>query len=371
MARRKLKKRVPALPAKTTMQLGRGKAEKLLQILREVALKNRSAGPQVFYPIRDVARHFGVPFSTVARVYNRLEEEGILVSVRGSKTLLQGSSSGRHLSVLGFLGMPACTPMFVTLQDYRTFFIRTRRELRARGFAVATMFFEEKDLQSGRLTSRIEKYDVDAILWHRPERSAKETLAQLKDSGSEIVGVSDGGFPPIRCRYEVQREAAIMSILHDWRATNRIKSVLLVRGVQASAQEEMLETLLEEQKLAHEFKSIGNQRPREFLDSLAAEKHPAIIFPPQAAALFAFRAPGSFTALMEHSRVALTGGPVSIPFAKVPEVAADLVVVDWQLVAEQIVTDLISRKAFDRADVTVFEAKAHLRAPLSQYAQSL
>jgi hypothetical protein len=29
--------------------------------------------------------------------------------VRGSKTLLQGLSSGRHFSVLGFVGMPAAT----------------------------------------------------------------------------------------------------------------------------------------------------------------------------------------------------------------------------------------------------------------------
>jgi DNA-binding transcriptional regulator YhcF (GntR family) len=59
-----------------------------------VALKNQRPEPQIFYPIRDVARHFRVPPSTVARVYDHLEEEGILVSVRGSKTLLQGLSSG-------------------------------------------------------------------------------------------------------------------------------------------------------------------------------------------------------------------------------------------------------------------------------------
>ena len=371
MARPKIAHRVPALPARASLKPGQPKVARLLEILREIALKNQRPEPQVFYPIRDVARHFRVPASTVARIYDQLEDEGILVGVRGSKTLLQGSSSGRHLSVLGFVGMPACTPYFITLQDYRTFFIRVRRELRARGFAVATIFFEEKDVQSGRLVSRIEKYDVDTILWHRPERSAKETLAQLKDSGIQVVGVSDGGFPAIRCRYDVQREKAIMSTLRDWGERNGIKSVVIVRGVSASAQEEMLETLLEEQKLGLEFKSLGNQRPREFLESLAAEKHQAIIFPPQAAALFAFRAPGSFTKLMERSRVALTGGPVSIPFAQVPDVAADLVVVDWQLIAEQIVTDLISRKAFDRGEATVFEAKPHLRAPLSQYAQSL
>ena len=74
---------------------------------------------------------------------------------------------------------------------------------------------------------------------------------------------------------------------------------------------------------------------------------------------------------MSRARVLLSGGPASFPFAQVPNVVADLVVVDWQLVAEQIVTDLINRKAFDRAETTVFEAKARLHAPLIQYAQRL
>ena len=74
---------------------------------------------------------------------------------------------------------------------------------------------------------------------------------------------------------------------------------------------------------------------------------------------------------MTRSRVALSGGPVSFPFAQVPDVVADMVIVDWQLVAEQIVNDLISRKVFNRAETTVFEPKAHLRAPLIQYGQRL
>jgi ribosomal protein S3 len=59
---------------------------------------------------------------------------------------------------------------------------------------------------------------------------------------------------------------------------------------------------------------------------------------------------------MSHARVSLTGAPASIPFAQVPDVAADLVVVDWQLVAEQIVSDLISRIAFNRAETTTLRS---------------
>jgi hypothetical protein len=133
----------------------------------------------------------------------------------------------------------------------------------------------------------------------------------------------------------------------------------------------LLKTLLKEEGLASEFKSAGEQRLVDFLESLARDNHCGIIFPSKAAAMYAFRAPEALAKLMSRAHVAFTGGPMSIPFAQVPNFGADLVVVDWQLVAEQIVNDLISRKAFDRGETTVFEAQAHIRAPLSQYAQSL
>jgi hypothetical protein len=372
MARKKITQGLPPLPARLTLKAKEPKGAQLLEILRGIAIAYQQQNPQVFYPIREVARRFAVPLSTVSRVYDALEEEGILVSVRGSKTVLQGLSSGRHLSVLGFIGMPALTSSFVTLQDCRTFFIRTRRELRARGFAVATVFYDRSEGQKGRLFSRIEKYDFDIVLWHQPERAAKETAPRLKDRGVQVIGVSDRWFPSIHCRYEVRRDSAIVSILRDWHANDAITSVVVVRGVETSAaKEELLKTLLEEEGLLAEFKGAGDQPLADFLNSLSGDKHRGIIFPSLAAAMFAFRAPEALAKLMSRARVALTGGPVSIPFAKVPDVAADLVVVDWQLVAEQIVSDLIDRKALDRAQTTVFEAKAHLRAPLIQYAQRL
>lgn len=372
MPRKKSAPGMPPLPDRAKLDGRENTVAALLDILRPIALKSQRAEAQLFYSIRDVASHFGATPSTVSRTYQQLEEEGILVSVRGSKTLLQGLSSGRHLSVLGFVGMPAFTPSFVTLQDYRTFFIRTRRELRARGFAVATVFYNEAHARADRLASRIEKYDFDTVLWHQPDRAARPVISHLQDSGVQVISVSDRGFPSVRCRYEIQREPAIAAILKDWKTRGGIKSVIVVRGSQPSAaKEELLKTLLDEAHLNHEFKTTGSRRVSEFLEALGREKQEGIILPSEAAAMCAFRAPEKLAELMGRARVALTGGAVRIPFTDVPDVSADLVAVDWQLVAEQIVSDLISRAAFDRRETTVFEAKAQLRAPLSHHAERL
>ena len=142
---------MPPLPKGPALRAKDHKAERLLEILRGIAVANQQDISQPFYTIRDVASRFQVPISTVARVYGQLEDEGILTSIRGSKTILQGLSTTRHLSVRGVVGLPASLSRFVTVQDYRMFFIRTRRELRLRDFATATIFFEKSEEGSDRL----------------------------------------------------------------------------------------------------------------------------------------------------------------------------------------------------------------------------
>jgi ribosomal protein S18 acetylase RimI-like enzyme len=370
MARKKFIRRLPPLPARA-IKLRDHKGGRLMEILRGIAVTAQRDESQIFYAVRQVSRHFHVPVSTVARVYGHLEDEGLLASVRGSKTMLQGFTSARRLNVLGFIGVPAAMAAFVTLQDYRMFFIRIRRELRDRGFAVAMVLFEPRHIKTGELLRRVAKHNFDAVIWYRPEAGQREVINQLGDSGIRIIGVSDGAAPAFRCRYEIRREPAIKTIVVDWRERG-INAAAIVRGSGASAEkEQMLQTLLDEENLGCEFLDAGARRPEAFLEECQRLKNTGLIFPSRVASMFAFRAPEALMKLMSHSRVAFTGGPPSIPFAQVLDAPADLVIVDWQLIAEQIVSDLISKSAFDRAHVSAFEAQAVLHAPLNQYSQSL
>ena len=371
MARKKVVRRLAPLPTGPVFTAKDHKIARLLEILRGIAVQGQTEQPQVFYAVRDVAKRFRMPISTVASAYKQLEEEGILSAVRGSKTLLQGLSSGRHFSVLGFIGMPAAVSAFVAVPEYRSFFVRVRRELRSRGFAVAMVFFDGPDLRSGRLVKRLIKYDFDMVLWYRPDASSREAIRGLKDTGVRIIGIGDYGLSPIHCQYEIRRERAITQILQYWRAKARVNSVVVVRGVKASAQEETLERLMEEQHLPFEFKNLELQTAGPFLDSLGNEKAKAIIFPSWAASLFAFRDPEGLMKLLNTAPVAFTGGAPSFPFARVRNVRAELVSVDWQLVAGKIVTDLVSKKAGAQDETTAFWAKACIRADLSQFAQTI
>lgn len=374
MARKKIARTLAPLPGKRVLDGALNKTERLVEILREVALKNQQEQPRVFYSMRDVALRFNVPVSTVSRAYRELELEGLLNRVRGSKTILQGLHFDRHLSVRAFVGLPASLSEFVTIQAYRTFFIKIRRELRLRGFATAMLFFEKAEASSDVLTKRLKAYEIDTVIWFQPSREAKETALRLSDLGIRLIGVAHHQVPSIACRYHVRRDAAIRALLVEWKARHAVQRVTLIQAIdqRSPAIEETLNVILEELAIKSSVATFQGQRSKAFVRTLQKAKTDGMIFSsPALASKFCCRCPDAVTELLQRHRVAFINGPVGMPFAKVPDVRVDLVTVDWQLVAERIVDDLITQEAFKIAGPTVFEAQANLRVPLSDFAQAI
>jgi DNA-binding transcriptional ArsR family regulator len=122
MARKKVSRTLNRLPPRSVLGSREHRTDRLLEILRDVAVRNQKEQAQPFYSVREIASRFNVPISTVAQTYKQLEREGLLSRVRSSQTILQGSDYDRRLSVRAFIGLPASLPAFVTIQDYRMFF---------------------------------------------------------------------------------------------------------------------------------------------------------------------------------------------------------------------------------------------------------
>jgi hypothetical protein len=373
MARKKVSRTLAPLPNRRALEKAHHKTEALIAILRDVAVKNQQEQPRAFYSVRDVATHFRVPISAVSRAYRQLEQEGLISRVRGSKTLLQGLHFDRQLSVRAFVGFPASVSAFVTLQDYRTFFIRIRRELRLRGFAAATAFFEPAEASTDILSKRLKAYEVDTVIWFQPGKEARQTALHLSDLGIRLLAVGNDNFSPIPCRYRVRRDSAIKTLLTKWKSQTSDRVTLVQSKDQRSAAlEEIVQTILDELGIAWSVAAYQNQRSEAFLRELQRKKTGGIIFSSSLlASKLCFRAPDAVVEVLKAHRVALIDGPVSMPFARVPDVQIDLITVDWQLVAQQIVDDLISQDAFQESDSTIFEAEARLRVPLSEFAQSI
>jgi hypothetical protein len=288
--------------------------------------------------------------------------------------MLQGLRFDRRKDVRAFIGLPASLSAFITIQAYRMFFIRIRRELRLRGFATGMVFFENQEARNSVLSERLKAYEVDAVLWFQPPKEAGETVLRLRDLGIPVVGVAHEQVAGISCRYEVRRDRAIVALLTEWKSQNGINYVAVAQWheYRASALEDALHSALDEVGLKTSIASFRDQRCETFLRSLYNAKTEAIIFSSaQLTSKLCFRAPRAMVDLLRKRRAALLNGPVSAPFVKPPDVRVDLVVVEWQSVAEQIVNDFITQRAFHSPGPTIFEAEAKLRVPLSDFAQAI
>src|SRR5205814_8952804 len=124
----------------------------------------------------------------------------------------------------------------------------------------------------GALEKRILKYNFDTVLWYRPDASSREIIARLDDTGLRVIAVSDHALSPFQLRYEIRREAAISEFLNYWRTKANITSIAIVRGVRASAKEETLQRLLEQEQFSFEFRNADSSSAAKFLASLARSR---------------------------------------------------------------------------------------------------
>jgi hypothetical protein len=368
MARKKVSRDLIPLPSRGPFGGDEHKANSLLKIVRSLAIKNQRAQARVFYSVRDVARHFKVPLSMVARIYHDMEDEGLLSSVRSSRTILHGRDNDRRLSVRAVVGLPALLSAFLTIPDYRMFFVHVQRELRVRGFVGTIVFFEPEEGLDGRLSDRFKTYQVDTVLWFQAGRFAIESLLRLSDMGVRVVAISQIGAPAIPSRYYVWREKAVEKLLREWRDRNGVRKITVVesRNHRSAVTEELLRLVLSGLELNAVTCTLEDENTAGFVREMCHLKTDGIIFPSSVlASMLAFRNPNEMAELMRTQRVAFVDGPINMPFAKLPDALVDIVTFDWQKVAELIVNDLVTQQAFDRRQRAVIQATLRLRVPMS------
>jgi DNA-binding Lrp family transcriptional regulator len=373
MPRTKISRDLGPLPRRGP-RMANQKATNLLRIIRSLALKNQRNQSRVFYSVREVAKQFRVPLSTVAKIYRDMEQDGLLSRVRGSRTILNGLRHHRRLSVRAFVGLPAVLSNFITIQDYRTFFTCIRHELWLRGFATMTVFFRPDEVADGTLSERLKSFEVDTVIWLSPGRSARESLLRLSEMGLRVVGISQVGTPTMPSRYYVWKESAVENLLRNWKDRNSVRRITVIdsKDYRSPVIEEILRLALTNLGIESINRSFRNEPTHAFLHDLHSIKTDGIIFASSAlASMFAFRNPDEIVDLLRAHRVAFIDGPIDMPFAEVSNAPADLVTVDWPSVAKSIVDDLITLEAFDRNRHTLFEAQAHFRVPLSSFSETI
>lgn len=274
------------------------KNQVLLRRVRDFARTHqRAETPQVFLSVREAATRFDVSASAIAEVYRQLAREGLLTSVRGSRTILRAFSSRRSHKVQGVVGIPVSMRRFLALRDYRDCFQNLEKELFAAGFGTRWFFFEDGEVESASFISRFAHAAVDSVIWVSPDASAREALWRLRDRGIKYVGINFAAAVKVFCRYEIRRREAIRAILREWRQQVGIHSVSIVRTRDGTASEaerlNRLDHLAAAEQIGCEIATLSKTNPDESLTSLCSRKNHGIVIPSPAASLTGVACAGS------------------------------------------------------------------------------
>lgn len=363
--RNRVPSRLPRLPERLKFLNGEPASEALFQLLRTMARRHRTAQDQTFYSLREIGDHFDLPVSLVSRVFARLEREGLLGRVRGSRTVLQGRKFDRHLYVRGVIGIPVSTFRFAVFADYREFVTLLRRKLRGRGFMPAAVFYERGEEQGDFLAQSFSEANADTVVWFSPPRGARETIAALHDAGTRVIGLSDKVTSPLPCRYHIQRDLALRVILRDWRAAGLASTVVVTAARTASpVNEEVYARTSEEESLLSKVVILKESDNPQTLSRNWKSAKGGVLLTQVGAAFLAAREPNLFARLTNERRIALIEGPVSVTFGAIPSAMVDVIKIDWEKVATKVVDDLLDHAAWSTVDNVVFQAASFLRVPL-------
>jgi hypothetical protein len=331
----------------------------ILRLLRRKARGSRNKKLQPFYSIRAVASHFGVPTTTISRIYNQLKSEGLLTSVWGSKTFIEPGKIDNQLRVRGIVALPASLKCFCTLREYRNFFEATRDALWKFGFATRLLFYENNDAQLPSFAELLLGYKPDIVIWFLPTPKMKGTVARLLDRGIRLITVGDCAGERRAHHYCVDRERAIKNALLSWQQ-NGIRSVTVLQDSHCGSFSSvaLVEKCLRDTAMPHAFANSESWQLQDILPAYAQPANQGIIFPlSELAVALVARDPARFAKLLERSRILLIDGPIELPGWYAVKPPIDLIEVDLQAVAKRIASDLIQSTRPRSAEPVTFQAR--------------
>lgn len=341
------------------------KAELLFQRVRRLALAQQGEGPQKFISLRDASDRFGVSFSAMAEVYRRLKSEGLIISVRGAKTMLLGAfRSTRQLTVRGVIALPVSLANFLAQPEYRRAILQMRAKLLSHGFATNELYFQQPlDVAAGFFSARFSRASVDTVLWLLPDASAAEVGLRLQDLGVQQVSLTNRQ-TPFASRYRVRRVDALKAILRNWRSDAKLTRVKIVLTSETTPADDGWQALAEAEHFKCKMVRVSAKTAHTLPKMLHHDGDTGVILGGPAGSMLCRRAPEVVLSVLEEFRVALVDGPIDLPRRDTSNILVDLVTVNWQAVAQRIVADLISGEGIDRGEGILFEAEPHLRVAL-------
>ena len=231
MSRKPVARQLPALgdliPEFSPFEETANKRHLLEVALRRVILQSRTMKGMPFYAMRDVARFFKVSLKSVAVVFKKLEQDGLLTIIRGSQTIIEGKQKHSRHNVKGVIGIPVYLPSFVIGNNPRSFYVRFEEHLRRYGYVANFIFIRSNEAFDSHMADRLLEHNLDILFWLSPSRAPAQVLLTLQDSGVRLVIVGDGQVGLPEQQYRLDLDCGMKEAATGWKKDG-IKKVFLI-----------------------------------------------------------------------------------------------------------------------------------------------
>ena len=185
----------------------------------------------LFHSVRETAVYFGVSLWTVGAVYRRLEREGTLVRIRGSRTIIPArrgvSPQGR---VRGVVAIMVWLPGFLHVPDVRQAVMLAEERLRRAQFVADIVFYREEDKTDPALAARVIAHEPDCVLWFTPKGDDCSVIETISDAGIRVVCIIDRPVKTRAPQYAVSWRCGLRKALKTWREDG-VRRVVVPVGV--------------------------------------------------------------------------------------------------------------------------------------------
>jgi len=331
--------------------------------LRGVCGQLRKPKPQVFYSIREIVDFFGIPLRTVALAFKDLENEGLLNSLRGSRTLLTGTGRISRFPVRGVIGLPNWMNAMVFSSFTRQVNMEFETRLRKLGFVADMIFHDTKEEEShpdfaGQLLS----HHLDAVIWQDPHPKSQQNLISLSERGVRLLVIQTP---------EAKTSIPAVIYLKDWRPgyeeiarrwqESGVKTVWIPLNIEQLAYRSEAATfsgIMREHGLSVEVCGADVSRiPRPASSRRSGRTNAIAFLESDTADLLCNCDPVTMERLSRFSRLAFCRGPLRCPYLRHRGVPIEVVDFSAEEIAKKLVEDIGGLTAIRQGIRHVFSSR--------------
>ena len=339
--------------------------------LARLAARSKADGRgALFHTVRETAEYFGVSLWTIGAVYRRLEREGAVVRIRGSRTVIparRGMAPQRR--VRGVVAVMVWLPGFLHVPDVRLAVMLAEERLRRAQFVADIVFYREEDKADPALASRVIAHEPDCVLWFTPKGDDSAVIETISDAGIRVVGISDRPIKTRAPQYVLGWRRGLRKALAAWRVDG-VRRVVVPVGIRRETTcTHVLEEVADEVGLTVEDYRWRGGDVADYVAALAAQPDAGLVFDDD---LWS----GRLSALWPRQVVRLLSrGHVLLPRTLMVdrllagEGRTETLTLPWPAIIDRIVSDLARGRLYGDFKRTVFEAVWNPEAPVRDVAR--